>query len=86
LPAYKEIKKAPNRYKKQVCIYGFNRKQLQEFKNFGRKSCLEHSEDIEILRFLELNHRVLMYKCKPGSLAIDVPEDVPKVEAVMRKK
>lgn len=86
LPAYKEIEKAPDRYKKQVCIYGFSRKQLQDFRNFGRKSCLEHSEDIEILRFFELDHRVLMYECEPGSLAIDVPEDVSKVEAVMRKK
>lgn len=84
LPGYKETKNAPVRYKKQVCIYGFNLEQLQAFAAFGRKSILEHSEDIEILRFIELEQRVLMYECRPGSLAVDVFEDVPKVENALR--
>jgi len=85
LPGYKDVKNSPARYKKQVCIYGFTREQLQAFAGFRRKSYLEQSEDIEILRFLEFGHRVLMYECRPGSLAVDVPEDVPKVEAAMRR-
>ena len=86
LPGFKDSKNAPSQYMKQVCIYGFDRTDLQAFAGFGRKSFLEQSEDIEILRFLELGRRVLMYECQPGSLAVDVPEDVAKVEAAMRER
>jgi 3-deoxy-manno-octulosonate cytidylyltransferase (CMP-KDO synthetase) len=85
LPGYKETAKAPLHYKKQVCIYGFTRKQLRSFLVFGRKSYLEQSEDIEILRFFELGYRILMYECRSGSLAVDVPEDIPKVEEALRR-
>lgn len=86
LPGFKEAKNAPTRHMKQVCIYGFTRAELAAFASFGRKSALEAAEDIEILRFLELDRRILMYECRPGSLAVDVPEDVPKVEAALRAR
>jgi len=57
---------------------------LAIFRGFGRKSELEYSEDIEILRFLELGKTIRMVETKPGSLAVDVPEDVPRVEAALR--
>lgn len=85
LPGFKDAKCAPQRYKKQVCIYGFNREELTAFRDFGRKSELEHSEDIEILRFLELNKTIRMVETRTGSLAVDVPEDVPNVEAALRQ-
>lgn len=85
LPGYKDIRNAPTRYKKQVCIYGFTAEELAAFRGFGRKSTLEQSEDIEILRFLELGKAVQMFETKKGSLAVDVPEDVPRVEAALRK-
>lgn len=84
LPGFKEAKNAPPRHMKQVCIYGFSRAELAAYAGFGRKSALEHCEDIEILRFLELDRRILMYECRPGSLAVDIPEDVAKVEAALR--
>lgn len=86
LPGFKDAKCAPARYKKQVCIYGFTRDELKAFRAFGRKSELEHSEDIEILRFLELGKTIRMIETQPGSLAVDVPEDVAKVEAALRRK
>ena len=49
LPGFKENKNAPRRYKKQVCIYAFTKEELISYKAFGRKSKLEHCEDIEIL-------------------------------------
>ncbi len=67
-------------YKKQVCIYGFTKNELKEFYSYGRKTNLEAMEDIEILRFLELGMKVKMFKCKEGSLAVDIPSDVEKVE------
>lgn len=85
LPGYKESKRAPGRYKKQVCIYAFSRAELAAFRKFGRKSELEWSEDIEILRFLELNRPVLMVETSPGSLAVDVPADVVPVEKALKE-
>lgn len=85
LPGFKDAKCAPRRYKKQVCIYAFTRQELAAFRGFGRKSELEFSEDIEILRFLELGKTIRMVETQPGSLAVDVPEDVPKVEAALRQ-
>ncbi|WBE25069.1 3-deoxy-manno-octulosonate cytidylyltransferase [Denitrificimonas caeni] len=85
LPGYKDKKYAPRRYKKQVCIYAFTNKELQDFLGFGRKSELELCEDIEILRFLELGKSIRLVETHPGSLAVDVPEDVAKVEEVLRQ-
>lgn len=85
LPGFKDTKNAPRRYKKQVCIYAFSREELSAFRAFGRKSELEQCEDIEILRFLELGKSVRLVESKPGSLAVDVPEDVAKVEKAMRE-
>jgi len=85
LPGFKEAKNAPPRYKKQVCIYAFNKGELRNFQEFGRKSELEHSEDIEILRFLELGIPIKMIETRPGSLAVDIPEDVEKVTAALKK-
>lgn len=86
LPASKDEKTAPKRYKKQVCIYGFSKEELEAYSSFGRKSELEYSEDIEILRFMELGRDVVMYECHSGSLAVDVPADISKVEQVLRLK
>lgn len=86
LPASKIKKNEPKRYKKQVCIYGFSREELEAFSSFGRKSQLESAEDIEILRFLELDRQVIMYECHPGSLAVDVPADVSRVELALQSK
>jgi 3-deoxy-manno-octulosonate cytidylyltransferase (CMP-KDO synthetase) len=85
LPGFKDKKNAPTKYKKQVCIYAFNKEELLAYKSFGRKSDLEFSEDIEILRFLELNKTIIMYETSPGSLAVDVPADVPPVEIALKK-
>lgn len=86
LPGYKDKKHAPERYKKQVCIYAFTKDELKRFAEFGRKSELEASEDIEILRFFELGVDIHMIETQPGSLAVDVPEDVEKVESAMRAR
>lgn len=85
LPGFKDEKCAPPHYKKQVCIYAFTYEELAAFRNFGRKSELEYSEDIEILRFLELGKIIQMVETQPGSLAVDVPADIMKVEAALLK-
>jgi 3-deoxy-manno-octulosonate cytidylyltransferase (CMP-KDO synthetase) len=85
LPGFKDIENAPVNYKKQVCIYGFTGSELESFASFGRKSVLEASEDIEILRFLEFNKNILMVETKPGSYAVDAPEDVFVVENALKE-
>lgn len=86
LPGYKDPVNRPSGYRKQVCIYAFTRDELCQFAEFGRKSWLEACEDIEILRFLELDKEVLMVETRPGSLAVDTPEDVAPVEKALRAK
>ena len=86
IPACKESTDTQVQYMKQVCIYGFTRDDLVAFTKFGRKSSIEKFEDIEILRFLELDKKVLMYECDSGSYAIDIPDDVNKVEEELRKQ
>ena len=73
-------------YKKQVCIYGFTKKELTSFFEYGGKSYLEEIEDIEILRFLELKKTVKMFECHEGSIAVDIPSDVQKVEKLLQNK
>lgn len=85
LPGFKDEKNAPSRFKKQVCIYAFTKQELLDFKNFGRKSELERCEDIEILRFFELEKEVVMIETQPGSLAVDVPGDVAAVEEALKR-
>ena len=85
IPGFKDESNKPQRYKKQVCIYGFNKEQLEKFAKYENKTDVEKSEDIEILRFLDLNENVYMFECKPGSLAVDVPNDVVKVEQELKK-
>ena len=71
---------------KQVCIYAYSQNHLSQFVENGRKTPLESREDIEILRFLELGQAVQMVRTSVGSLAIDTPEDVQRVEVAMKAR
>jgi len=74
-----------NKYFKQVCIYAFNKNELDQFYMFGKKSVTERLEDIEILRFFELNIKIKMTKTTLGSLAVDQESDIEKVENFLKK-
>jgi 3-deoxy-manno-octulosonate cytidylyltransferase (CMP-KDO synthetase) len=84
VPGFKDSKFRAQKYKKQVCIYAFTKNELEAFHGFGRKSSVEKSEDIEILRFFELKKKILMVETNSVSLAVDDPEDVPKVEKALK--
>ena len=86
IPGAKSDDIKPPAYFKQVCIYAFNKKELNEYINFGRKGTLEFYEDIEILRFLDIGLSIRVVETKNPSLAVDVPDDVKKVEAQILKK
>ena len=84
LPGFKEQKNAPPNYYKQVCIYAFNRQELLDYGSYGKKSPLEYSEDIEIIRFLEWGQPIRLVETRSGSLAVDIVEDVKKVEEALK--
>ena len=78
-------KKKLTKYNKQVCIYAYDKKELNLFRNFKRKSKIEYLEDIEILRFYEFNKKILMVKTSGNSIAVDYPTDIKKVEKKLLK-
>ena len=68
------------KFLKQVCIYAFNYNELKAFYKFGKKGHLEKIEDIEILRFFEIHIPIKMILLSNSSIAVDVKQDVKKVE------
>ena len=85
IPGSKSKQIKPPNYFKQVCIYAFNKKELLNFVNFGRKGTTELYEDIEILRFLDIGTKIRLVETRGSSLAVDIPEDVRNVEKEMLK-
>ncbi len=69
---------------KQVCIYCFSKKQLEKFSK-SKRSLIEKIEDIELLRFLDLDIKIKMCKVS-ATTAVDVPSDLKKVEKILKKK
>lgn len=68
---------------KQVCIYGFGREHLRAFASHPIKTQNEIIEDIEILRFIDLDFEVNMVKVEAGSVAVDTPKDLELVRSLM---
>lgn len=71
--------------RKQVCVYSFPKKLLDRFGQHPGKTPLEEDEDIEILRFVELGIPVKMIPCASGSIAVDFPEDIERVEKLVNE-
>ena len=87
VPGTKTKEFVPPNYYKQVCIYAFSKKELIDYAEFGRKGTLEFYEDIEILRFLDIGENIRVVETKSVSLAVDVPEDVLRVEEeILRRR
>ena len=73
------------KHKKQVCVYGFTKKALELFSSRD-KTLNEQFEDIEILRFVDMGYKVKMKETFVDSIAVDIPEDVKKVEDFLNQK
>ena len=50
-----------------------------------KKSTLENSEDIEIIRFFEWKKTIRLVDTQSGTLAVDTPNDVKRVEKDLKK-
>ncbi len=68
----------------QVCIYGFFRHHLETFLNQKTKALFEKSEDIEILRFCELNIPVRMLELEGSPIHVDTPEDLERAQIIAK--
>lgn len=73
------------KHKKQVCVYGFTKKALELFSS-REKTLNEQFEDIEILRFVDMGEKVKMKETFVDSIAVDVPEDIKKVEKFLKER
>ena len=71
---------------RQVCAYAFPRAALAEFASAEEKTPLESVEDIEILRFLEMGWEVRMIGMSDRSHSVDTPEDLARVEGIIRER
>ncbi len=70
---------------KQVCIYGFPKDILLKIYGLKKtKAKLEKIEDIEILRVIENDISVKMYKVSDNVLAIDTKSDLNLARKILR--
>jgi len=77
IPNINKIKKS--NYFKGIWGYLYPRAKLLRFRKEKRKTPLEKSEDIEILRFIELGFKVKLIKMSDFSKPIDVKADIKEV-------
>ena len=71
---------------RQVCVYGFSRNALLLFKKYKKKTPLEKNEDIEILRFLEINKKIKMISTTGSEISIDTLKDYQLAKKIILKK
>lgn len=71
--------------KKQVCIYVYNKHELEAFSN-QKTTPLEEVEEVDILRFLEMGMPVKIIDVLGDSHAVDIPEDIEIVEKLLKQK
>ena len=70
--------------KKQVCIIPFKRDFLLEYTNLS-ETPLEIAESIDMLRVIEHGYKVRMVQTSYKTFAVDTPEDLKKVESLLKK-
>jgi 3-deoxy-manno-octulosonate cytidylyltransferase (CMP-KDO synthetase) len=72
-------------YYKHIGVYGFRKPILLELSALSR-SKLEEREDLEQLRALEHHYRIRVVFSSCHTIGVDTPEDVHKVERVLREE
>lgn len=71
-------------YKKHIGIYAFRNDALQRFAGL-RPTALEQHEKLEQLRALEHGMRIIVADVAQDSQAVDTPEDIGKVLAILQR-
>jgi 3-deoxy-manno-octulosonate cytidylyltransferase (CMP-KDO synthetase) len=70
---------------RQVCIYGYTKKALLNY-SANKKTPIEKIEDLELLRFIELEYKIKMIMLSGSSVSVDNPEDILKVENKLKNE
>ncbi|MBN2206223.1 MAG: 3-deoxy-manno-octulosonate cytidylyltransferase [Candidatus Aminicenantes bacterium] len=70
---------------RHIGIYGYQKSFLNGFASLG-PTRLEQDEKLEQLRVLENGYRIKMVETAYATLSVDVPGDIIKVEAALRKR
>jgi 3-deoxy-manno-octulosonate cytidylyltransferase (CMP-KDO synthetase) len=70
---------------KHIGIYGYKRHFLLSLKQMP-VSRLETAEKLEQLRVLENGYKIRMVECEHGTLSVDTPEDIIKVEQLLKSR
>ena len=65
-----------------VGMYDFTAQALARFAGY-RRGPVERAESIELMRFLEHGERIAAIPIPPGSIGVDWPDDIKRVEAVL---
>ena len=69
---------------KHLGLYVYRREALLEFPTFPQ-GALEKLEQLEQLRWLENGYKIRVAETTYDSVSVDVPEDVPRVEKLVRE-
>ena len=69
---------------KHIGVYGYRMSALKRFTQL-KEGALEKSERLEQLRFLEAGVPIRCVEVQYESIAVDVPEDIAKVEARLKQ-
>ena len=67
-----------------IGLYAFTREALEKFSSWDRGP-VERAESIELMRYLEHGERIACVAIASGSIGVDHPEDIAKVEAILKK-
>ncbi|MDP2643972.1 MAG: 3-deoxy-manno-octulosonate cytidylyltransferase [Desulfobacterales bacterium] len=70
---------------KHLGIYAYTRRFLETFRNLP-EGALEKIEKLEQLRALEYGHRIRVVTTQYDSPEVDLPEDIPRVEEILRAR
>lgn len=81
-PAQAQLTSFP--FLKHLGIYGYRRETLRQLVGFPI-SPLENAEKLEQLRALENGIQIAVVKVNYDSVGVDVPDDVAKVEEILRE-
>ena len=71
--------------KKQVCIIPFRRDFLLQYTNMA-PTPLEIAESVDMMRVLEYGYKVKMVPTSYHTYPVDIPDDLKRVESLMKKK
>ncbi len=82
IPCYRDSESSAVHYK-HLGFYGFRMDFLLQFTRLS-EGVLESAEKLEQLRALEHGYRIMVVETSADSVEVDVPEDVKKVEDIIR--